>query len=173
MERKPSMKILVINGPNLNLLGTREPSIYGKQTLAEIEAQMIRHGREHNIQVDTFQSNHEGDLIDQIQQAAASGYAAIVLNPGAYAHTSLAIADAVRSVKTPVVEVHVTNIHARGAERAHSVTAAACQGLISGFGAACYLLGLDAAARLAKPSRRSPVHTSRKASPRRGPRKRS
>ena len=148
------MKILVIHGPNLNLLGSREPEIYGHRTLAEIDAMLVRHGRDRKVEVECFQSNHEGVIIDQIQQAAASGFAAIVLNPGAFAHTSLAIMDAIRSVKTPVVEVHLTNIHARGPERNRSVTAGVCRGIVSGFGADSYLLGLDAASRLASPSRR-------------------
>jgi len=148
------MKILVIHGPSLNLLGTREPEIYGTRTLAQIDAMLVRHGREFGIEVDSVQTNHEGDIIDRIHQAGDAGYAAIVMNPGAYAHTSLAIADALRSVKTPVVEVHLSNLHARGEERARSVTAAACRGLICGFGTDSYLLGLDVAARLGTPSRR-------------------
>ena len=148
------MKILVIHGPSLNLLGTREPEIYGTRTLAQIDAMLVRHGREHGVEVDSFQTNHEGEIIDRIHQAAETGYAAVVMNPGAYAHTSLAIADAVRSVKTPVVEVHLSNLHARGEERARSVTAAACRGLICGFGTDSYLLGLDMATRLGTPSRR-------------------
>ena len=157
------MKILVIHGPNLNLLGTREPEIYGRHTLAEIDAMLARYGRERDIEVDSFQSNHEGEIVDRIQQAASAGYAAIVMNPGAYAHTSLAIADAVRAVPTPVVEVHVSNIHARGAERARSVTGAACRGIISGFGPDSYRLGIDAAAALAPRPKSSsrPVRTSR------------
>ena len=144
------MKILVIHGPNLNLLGTREPEIYGTHTLAEIDAMLVRHGSDAKLQVETYQSNHEGEIVDRIQQAASAGFAAIVLNPGAYAHTSLAIADAIRSVSTPVVEVHVSNIHARGPERSRSVTGAACRGMITGFGPESYRLGLDAAARLVR-----------------------
>lgn len=157
------MKILVLHGPNLNLLGAREPELYGKRTLAQIESMMHGHARGAGVEIDSFQSNHEGAIIDRIQQAAEAGYAAIVLNPGAYAHTSLAIADAVRSVKTPVVEVHLTHISARGPERAHSVTAAACRGLISGFGADSYLFGIDAAVELARRSGARP--TRRKAAP--------
>lgn len=156
------MKILVIHGPNLNLLGTREPEIYGRRTMAEIDAMLARHAREHGAEVDAFQSNHEGEIIDHIQQAAASGYGAIVLNPGAYAHTSLAIMDAIRSVKTPVVEVHLTNIHARSAARNHTVTGAVCRGVVTGFGAESYLLGLDAALRLARPAPRRSARTARK-----------
>jgi 3-dehydroquinate dehydratase-2 len=158
------MKILVIHGPNLNLLGSREPEIYGTSTMAQIDGMLARHGREKGVEVDSFQSNHEGDIIDRIQ-GAAPGYAAIVINPGAYAHTSLAIADAIRSVKTPVVEVHLTNIHARGSLRAESVTASACRGIVSGFGADSYLLGLDAAIRLCASRRRPAAPRTRKASP--------
>ncbi len=152
-EGTNDMKILVIHGPNLNLLGTREPEIYGKQTLREIDSMLVRHGHEQGIEIESFQSNHEGEIIDRIQQAAESGFSAIVMNPGAYTHTSLAIADAVRGVALPVVEVHLSNLHARGAERARSVTATACRGIISGFGADSYRLGVDAAARLSRPSR--------------------
>ena len=147
------MKILVIHGPNLNLLGSREPAIYGTDTLAQIDSMLVRHGREKGADVDSFQSNHEGDIIDRIQ-AAVGTYAAIVINPGAYAHTSLAIADAIRSINTPVVEVHLTNIHARGALREQSVTAAVSRGIVSGFGADSYVLGLDAAIRLGALGRR-------------------
>jgi 3-dehydroquinate dehydratase II len=148
------MKILVIHGPNLNLLGTREPEIYGTRTLAQIDSMISHHARELEIEIDSVQSNHEGEIVDRIQQAQASGYGAVVMNPGAYSHTSLAIADAVRSVRTPVIEVHVTNLHARGPERARSLTAAACRGIISGFGADSYTLGIDAAVRLARRTRR-------------------
>ena len=148
------MKILVIHGPNLNLLGTREPEIYGTISLAKVDAMLVKHGRELDVEVETFQSNHEGAIIDRIQEAAAAGVGAIVINPGAYTHTSLAIADAIRAVKTPVVEVHLSNLYARGVERATSITAAACHGVVCGFGAASYLLGIEAARALATPSRR-------------------
>jgi 3-dehydroquinate dehydratase-2 len=148
------MKILVIHGPNLNLLGTREPEIYGKHSLARIDAMLVKDGRERGIEVEAFQSNHEGAIIDRIQAADGEDVAAIVLNPGAYTHTSLAIADAVRAVSVPVVEVHLSNLYARGAERARSITAAACRGLVAGFGYESYLLGMEAAARLARRPRR-------------------
>lgn len=154
------MKILVIHGPNLNLLGTREPAIYGRRTLAEIDALIRSHAGERGAEVETVQSNHEGVIIDHIQGAAAAGAHAIVINPGAYTHTSLAIADAVRGVAIPVVEVHLSNLHARGAERAHSVTATACAGIISGFGFHSYLLGIDAAIKLAGPRRRGSLRHS-------------
>ncbi len=149
------MKILVIHGPNLNLLGTREPEIYGRRTLSEIDALIRRHARDRGAEVDTVQTNHEGEIIDRIQGAAATGARAIVINPGAYTHTSLAIADAIRAVAVPVVEVHLSNLHARGPERARSVTASASAGIISGFGFESYLLGIDAAIRVAGPRRRA------------------
>lgn len=162
------MKILVIHGPNLNLLGTREPDIYGKQTLAQINSLVAKYCKERGVDVEAFQSNHEGAIIDRIQEAAASGVSAIVMNPGAYTHTSLAIADAIRAVKTPVVEVHLSNLHARGPERAKSVTATACRGIVSGFGAASYLLGIDAAIQTAAaPKRRGKPVKSPRLAPRR------
>jgi len=117
-----------MHGPNLNLLGTREPEIYGTRTLDQINAMVVEYGTERGMEVATYQSNHEGSLIDGIQVAATEKYDAIVLNPGAYAHTSMAIADAIRSVSVPVIEVHITNVFARGPERAKSLTAAACRG---------------------------------------------
>lgn len=142
------MKILVIHGPNLNLLGTREPEVYGTQTLADLDDDIEDHTRDRGVEVVTFQSNHEGEIIDRIQQASSNGFDAIVINPGAYTHTSLAIADAIRAVETPVVEVHLSNIHARGGGRARSVTARAAAGIVSGFGFQSYALGIDAAMKL-------------------------
>ena len=149
------MTILVIHGPNLNLLGTREPEVYGKRTLKEIDAMIVAHARKLGIDVRSTQTNHEGVIIDLIQTAAGDGIDAIVLNPGAYTHTSVAIADAIRSVKTPVVEVHLTNLWARGGDRTRSITASACRGVVMGMGAESYLLGLEAAMTNA-PVRRSP-----------------
>jgi len=137
------MKIVVIHGPNLNLLGTREPAVYGTRSLADLDAEIAAHARARGVEVETFQSNHEGEIVARIHQAAADG-AAIVINPGAYTHTSLAIADALRGVAVPAVEVHLSNLHARGPERARSVTAAACRGIVGGFGFASYRLGIDA-----------------------------
>jgi 3-dehydroquinate dehydratase-2 len=147
------MKILVIHGPSLNLLGKREPEIYGRRTLKEIDEMLVAHGRDRGVEVVTYQSNHEGDIIDRIHASVPEKVSAIVLNPGAYTHTSMAIADAIRAVPTPVVEVHLSNVFARGPERAHSVTSGACRGLVSGFGHESYLLGIDAALRLARPAR--------------------
>jgi 3-dehydroquinate dehydratase-2 len=148
------MKILVIHGPNLNLLGTREPEIYGTKTLRQVDAAIARHARDRDVEIMTFQSNHEGEIIDRIQRADADGVHAIVLNPGAYTHTSLAIADAIRAVSTPVIEVHLANLYARGPERARSITATACRGVIGGFGMDSYRLGIDAAIRVVAGSRR-------------------
>jgi 3-dehydroquinate dehydratase-2 len=154
------VKILVIHGPSLNLLGKREPEIYGRRTLAEIDTMLIAHGRERRIEVTTYQSNHEGDIIDRIHASVPEEVSAIVLNPGAYTHTSMAIADAIRAVPTPVVEVHLSNLFARGPERAHSVTSGACRGIVSGFGHESYLLGIEAALRLVPPAR-APRRTTR------------
>jgi 3-dehydroquinate dehydratase-2 len=145
------MKIVVIHGPNLNLLGTREPEVYGTRTLADLDRGIVEYAAGRGVDVDTFQSNQEGDIVDRIQRAAAEGAAAIVINPGAYTHTSLAIADALRAVPIPAIEVHVSNIHAREPERSRSVTAGACRGIISGFGFDSYRLGVDAALALSNP----------------------
>lgn len=146
------MKILVLHGPNLNLLGTREPGVYGTRTLEELNADIIAHAASQSIGIDTFQSNHEGELIDRIHSAEHEGADGILINPGGYTHTSVSIHDALRAVAIPAVEVHISNIHARGDERSRSVTASACAGIVAGFGHASYLLGLDALAMLiAKP----------------------
>lgn len=147
------MKILVLHGPSLNLLGKREPEIYGRRTLAEIDAILVEYGAERDHEIATYQSNHEGGIVDAIHAAAEQDFDAVVLNPGAYTHTSMAIADAIRAVSIPVVEVHLSNLFARGPERAHSVTSGACRGIVSGFGHESYLLGIDAAVRLAPPAR--------------------
>jgi 3-dehydroquinate dehydratase-2 len=138
------MNLLVIHGPNLNLLGTREPEIYGTTTLAELNQLIDDHAASSQVQVECFQSNHEGEIIDQIQRSSTS-HDAIIINPGAYTHTSIAIYDALRAIETPAYEVHLSNIHARGDMRNKSVTAGACVGIISGFGVTSYLLAIDAA----------------------------
>jgi 3-dehydroquinate dehydratase-2 len=138
------LRVQVLHGPNLNLLGTRDPSIYGTTTLAEIDAELVRRGRARGAEVRCAQSNLEGELVDRIQ--AARGWAhAIVINPGGYTHTSVAIRDAIDAVGLPTVEVHLSNLHAREPFRHASITAAKCLGQISGFGARSYYLGLDAA----------------------------
>lgn len=138
-----SSSILVLHGPNLNLLGLREPGIYGQVTLEEINAFLERQARELGVRVTSFQSNREGELVDAIQ-AARQRDRGILINAGAYTHTSVAIRDALAAVALPVVEVHLSNIYRREAFRHHSYIAAIAIGQISGFGAQSYLLGLQA-----------------------------
>ncbi|MCJ7733892.1 MAG: type II 3-dehydroquinate dehydratase [Anaerolineales bacterium] len=137
------MKILILHGPNLNLIGLREPEIYGSLTLDEINARLIEKGLDHDIQVSCTQSNHEGELIDLIQDAD-SWADGVVLNPGGYTHTSIAIRDAVAAIVVPVVEVHMSNVYARETFRHKSLISAVCIGKIVGFGWQSYLLGLEA-----------------------------
>jgi 3-dehydroquinate dehydratase-2 len=135
---------LVLHGPNLNLLGTREPGVYGRVTLAEVDRLLRERGRKLGVRVESRQSNHEGQLVDWLQAARREGFLGVVLNPGAFTHYSIALRDAVAAIDLPVVEVHLSNIHAREDFRRHSVIAAAARGQISGFGPQSYLLGLDA-----------------------------
>lgn len=137
------MKILLLNGPNLNLLGTREPEKYGNTTLSDIEKHLTEKANEINVELSCYQSNHEGDLVDKIQQAKDQ-FDGIILNAGGYTHTSVAIRDAIASVDVPVVEIHLTNIHAREEFRHNSLISAVCIGQICGFGANSYDLGLNA-----------------------------
>ena len=141
------MKILVIHGPNLNLLGTRETDIYGEQTLDDINAALTAEAKEHGVELRTTQSNSEGALVDAVQDAR--GWAdAIIINPGAYTHTSIALRDAVAAVELPVIEVHLSNVHAREEFRRHSYIAPLTVGQIVGFGAESYHLALLAALSL-------------------------
>jgi len=141
--------IFVINGPNLNLLGTREPRIYGTQTLADIGATLEQRAKALKLALDIRQSNHEGVLVDWLNEALAKA-SAVVINAGAYAHTSIAIRDAVAALPMPVIEVHLTNIYAREGFRRTSLIGQVCRGSIVGLGALGYLLALDAAAQLCK-----------------------
>ena len=138
-------RLLLVNGPNLNLLGTREPEIYGSTTLAEIEQQVAESAAEKGFDVRAVQSNHEGVLIDAIH-AARADCAGIIINPGAYSHTSVAIADALTGVDLPVVEVHLSNIHRRETFRHHSYVSPVALGVICGLGATGYRLALHALA---------------------------
>jgi 3-dehydroquinate dehydratase II len=144
----PASAALVLHGPNLNLLGTREPAVYGRVTLAEVDGLVREHGRKLGLRVESRQSNHEGQLVDWLQGARKEGFFGIVFNPGAFTHYSIALRDAVAAIDLPVIEVHLSNIHAREEFRRHSVIAAAARGQISGFGPQSYLLGLDALWRL-------------------------
>jgi 3-dehydroquinate dehydratase-2 len=135
---------LVLHGPNLNLLGTREPQVYGRVTLAEVDRLLRERGRKLGVRVESRQSDHEGQLVDWLQGARKDGFVGVVFNPGAFTHYSIALRDAVAAIELPVVEVHLSNIHAREEFRRHSVIAAAARGQISGFGPHSYLLGLEA-----------------------------
>lgn len=138
------MKILFLNGPNLNLLGTREPGIYGTLTLAEIEAAVRAEAEKRRVEIAFRQSNIEGELVTWIQQAKGQ-FDAIVINAAAYTHTSVAIRDALAAIRVPAIEIHLSNIHAREEFRHHSMIAPVCIGIIAGFEKKSYLLGLDAA----------------------------
>jgi 3-dehydroquinate dehydratase-2 len=141
--------VFVLNGPNLNLLGTREPRIYGNQTLADIQAMLEQRARALKLSLDIRQTNHEGVLVDWLHEALAKA-SAVVINGGAYAHTSVAIRDAIAVLPIPVIEVHMSNVYAREHFRRQSMIAQVARGSIVGFGALSYVLALDAAAHLCK-----------------------
>lgn len=140
--------IFVLNGPNLNLLGMREPEIYGHDTLDDIANLLDDRARQLGLTIDLRQSNHEGHLVDWLHEAQSVGAKAVLLNAGGFTHTSVAIHDAVKAIKTPVIEVHLSNPHARESFRHVSLIGQAAKGTIAGFGALSYTLALEAAARL-------------------------
>jgi 3-dehydroquinate dehydratase-2 len=144
---------LVLHGPNLNLLGTREPGIYGRMSLQAVDRLIEQHARRRGLRVECRQSNHEGQLVDWLQGARRDGFMGVVFNPGAFTHYSIALRDAVTAIDVPVVEVHLSNVHAREEFRSRSVIAPAARGQISGFGPHSYLLGVDALLTLNKRGR--------------------
>jgi 3-dehydroquinate dehydratase-2 len=137
--------ILVIQGPNLNLLGTREPEVYGKTTLEDIHKRLGKLAKAHSVELDTYQSNHEGELIDRIQKAKQDGVDFIIINPGAFTHTSVALRDVLAGVAIPFTEIHLSNIHQREEFRKHSYLSDIATGVICGLGAIGYELALQAA----------------------------
>lgn len=140
----PLRAALVLHGPNLNLLGTREPAVYGRATLADVDKLIRDHARDLGVRVESRQSNAEGQLIDWLQGARREGFGGVVFNPGAFTHYSIALRDTVAAIGVPVVEVHLSNVHGREDFRRHSVIAPVARGQIAGFGPLSYLLGLDA-----------------------------
>ncbi|MBL4760198.1 MAG: type II 3-dehydroquinate dehydratase [Mariprofundaceae bacterium] len=136
------LKILVLHGPNLNLLGTREPETYGSQTLADINAELVTLGLSLNTEVSTYQSNHEGGLIDRLHQAERDKLDGIIINPAAYTHTSVALRDALLAINLPFVEVHLSNVHQRESFRHQSFLSDIASGIITGFGNTSYMLAL-------------------------------
>ncbi len=140
--------VLVLNGPNLNLLGTREPEVYGHETLDDIAEMLEDRAKAIGVVIDMRQSNHEGHLVDWLHEAGSRGAKAVILNPGGLTHTSVALRDAVASIKVPVIEVHLSNPHAREEFRHKSFVSGVARGVIAGFGARGYLLALDATAGL-------------------------
>jgi 3-dehydroquinate dehydratase-2 len=153
---------LVLHGPNLNLLGTREPGVYGRVSLGEVDRLVREHGRRRGVRVECRQSNLEGELINWLQSAAGEGFGGVVLNPGAFTHYSIALRDAVSAIAIPVVEVHLSNVHGREEFRRHSVIAAVARGQIAGFGPQSYVLGLDALLALGDGRPRARVNQRRR-----------
>ncbi len=139
-------KILIVNGPNLNMLGTREPEVYGKTTLKDIENEIKSAAEKNGVEVDFFQSNHEGDIVDKIC-ASKNVFDAIIINPAAYTHTSVAIRDAIAAVEIPTIEVHISNVYSREDFRHTSLIAPVCKGQIAGLGVKGYILALEYFAR--------------------------
>jgi 3-dehydroquinate dehydratase-2 len=142
------MKILVLHGPNLNLLGAREPEIYGRETLEDINAKLSEHAALDNVELRIVQSNHEGTILDELHRAKAGKFDGVLINPGAFTHYSYALRETIAAIELPAVEVHLSNIHRREGFRHQSVLAAVCVGQVLGFGRYSYILGLDALIRL-------------------------
>lgn len=154
MTKKPkSYRILVLNGPNLNLLGTREPALYGRDTLPMIERRLVAAGKAAGVIVECFQTNHEGVIVDRVQQAKVAGVGFILLNPAAFTYSSIALRDALTAVQIPFIEIHLSNIHAREPWRAESHFTAVAVGSILGLGSRGYELALDYAIARLKPRR--------------------
>ena len=169
------MRVLVLHGPNLNLLGRREPHVYGASTLPEIDRRIREHARRRGVRVECRQSNLEGQLIDWLQAAERERFDGVVFNPGAFTHYSIALRDAVAAIGLPVVEVHLSNIHAREPWRHQSVIAGVARGQVLGFGPVSYLLGLDALVAVAgepRGERRVALGAPRAVRARRGPARR-
>ena len=145
-KKNKHLSVLVVHGPNLNMLGKREPDIYGNSTLADIDGRLVELGRNLDIAVETFQSNHEGDIVDKIQAAAA--YNGLIINPAAYTHTSIAIRDALLLLQIPIIEIHLSNIDKRETFRHTSLIADIATARIAGFGAHGYAMALEAMARM-------------------------
>lgn len=148
MVKQPEKSVLVIHGPNLNMLGTREPDTYGSDTLADIDRDVKAAGEKHGIRVACFQSNSEGEIVSQIQGIPDVGYAGLIINPAAFTHTSIAIRDALLLLDMPIVEVHLSNIYRREPFRHKSMTADVATGQIAGFGKTGYILALEALAAM-------------------------
>jgi 3-dehydroquinate dehydratase II len=146
-KRSKSLPIYILNGPNLNLLGEREPEVYGYTTLAQIEKMCAAQAASHGLAISFRQSNHEGEIVDQIQEARTSG-SALIINPAGYGHTSIAILDSLQTLAVPVIEVHLSNIHRRDVYRNHSYVSKAATGIVMGLGAQGYLRAIDAVAEI-------------------------
>ncbi len=142
--------VYILNGPNLNLLGTREPEVYGRATLVDVQKLCRETAKHHRFEVEFRQTNHEGEIVDWIHEAAAQGAAGIIINPGAYTHTSIALRDAVAAVDLPVIEVHISNIFARESFRRRSHIAPVAKASLCGFGVHGYALAIDGLAKLAQ-----------------------
>jgi 3-dehydroquinate dehydratase-2 len=153
MAKKPkqskTLPIYILNGPNLNLLGTREPEVYGYTTLPQIEKMCAAQAASHGLSITLRQSNHEGEIVDQIQEAR-TGSCAVIINPAGYGHTSIAILDSIQMLKVPVMEVHLSNIHRREPYRNHSYVSKGATGIVMGLGAQGYLRAIDAIAEILK-----------------------